>query len=208
MKCWFGASKGWVMGEAGPGDLGWRAECLVQAGCIPWDPVLCEASGGERVPHGRPSELCFAGSKEYNKRKAVRCNPHHAFQLSKMFSSVLGEGGFGAVFIQEALLIPVQFSACTSYSRHVREHGTYFFLISWRSNKVSFETLCEVEGLSKLKSWIRCGSSCHVISPNVFMSASKTRARLSDLEKKRPREKLLHAIFNTLPSDFFFSELL
>lgn len=79
-----------------------------------------------------------------------------------------------------------------------------FFLISWRSNKVSFETLCEDEGLSKLKSRIRWGSSCHVISPNVFMSASKTRARLSDLEKKCPREKLPHAIFNTLPSDFFF----
>lgn len=79
-----------------------------------------------------------------------------------------------------------------------------FFLISWRSNKVSFETLCEDEGLSKLKSWIRCGSSCHVISPSVFMLASKTRARLSDLEKKCLREKLPHAIFNTLPSDFFF----
>jgi len=111
---------------------------------------------------------------------------------------------FGAVFIHEALLIPVWFSMCTSYSRHVREHGTYFFLMLWRSNKVIFETLYEDEGFSKLKSWIRCGSSCHVISPNIFMSAEKTRERLSELEKKCPRERLLHTIFNTLPSDFFF----
>lgn len=36
-----------------------------------------------------------------------------------------------------------------------------------------------------------------------FHVSRKTRTRLSDLEKKCLRERLLHAIFNTLLSDFF-----
>lgn len=60
-------------------------------------------------------------------------------------------------------------------------HGV--FLISRRSNKATFETLCEDEGFSELKSWIRCGSLGLIIPLNVFMSAEKTRARLFDLER-------------------------
>lgn len=111
-------------------------------------------------------------------------------------------------FLEQFLFMRLCRSLCSFLCVHptagMSGNRALFFFISWRSNKVISETLCEDEGFSKLKSWIRCGSSRHVISPNVFMSAEKTRARLSDLEKKCPRERLLHAIFNTLPSDFFF----
>lgn len=162
------------------------------------------APGGDKVPHHRPSELCFAASKEVHKRKAET-------QPSSRFSTVMNvffwfrwrEG------LEQFLFMRLCWSPCGFLCVHPTagmsgNTARIFFLISWRSNDVTFETLCEDEGFSKLKSWIRCGSSCHVISPNVFMSAEKTRARLSDLERKCPRERLLHAIFNTLLSDFFF----
>lgn len=65
-------------------------------------------------------------SKEENKREAKKHNAHHTFQLSEMFSSGLDEGKFEAVFIHEALHSLVWFFTCTSCSRNVREHGTYF----------------------------------------------------------------------------------
>lgn len=96
-------------------------------------PGICSclaASVGDtdRVPHCRPSELCFAPSKEDHKRKAET-------QPSSCLSAVINVlfwFGWKRVwgrffFVHEALLIPLRFSTCTSYSRHVREHGTFFF---------------------------------------------------------------------------------